>query len=198
MDSEEKRFLESVKEDISESTEDSDSKAEYFIIGMTFAVIAVSIFMFGLVSSKNSKLSYLDSKIQEEVTVPLNNLKKEREQVTSVSKQIDTLQTALSARVQHDKLVSNLASRTYKETSWKSFDYDSTSSLVRISAVADDFSAVAKSISSWRGLGSVSDVVLKSTRINSEEEYIEYSSEFEVDQINYSLSVKDATGGVKK
>ena len=189
LESEENRFLQSVKEDISDvSEEGSQAKAVYFIIGLSIATIAVSIFTFALSMSKDSQISSLDAQIEEQVTIPLNNLAKERKQVTAISGQLDILNTALSGRIKYALLVKDLATNTYKQSKWTGIDY--TQDKIVLSGSADDFTSASKVVSAFEGFKSVESVNLTSVNIEEESGAVEYVLELEVNQTGYKLISK--------
>lgn len=189
LESEENRFLQSVKEDISgASEEDSQGKAVYFIIGLSIATIVVSIFTFALSMSKDSQIASLDAQIEEQVTTPLNNLAKERKQVTAISSQLEVLNTALSGRTKYALLVKDLATNTYNQSRWTGIDY--TQEKIVLSGSADDFLGVSKAVSAFEGFGSVESVNLTSVNIEEESSAVEYVLELEVNQEGYKLVSK--------
>lgn len=190
MDSEEKRFLESVREDISDVSEgNNQEKSIFFIVGLSVATVLVSIFVLALSLSRNAQITSLEAQIEKQVTVPLNNLKEETKRVTDISVQLDVLNTALSSRVRYPLIVKDLASHTYKESRWNSIDYEE--GMVVLSGVADDFIGVSKVVSALEDFGSVKVVDLTSVNIDSQAGAIDYSIEFEVDETAYTYKARN-------
>lgn len=186
MESEENRFLASVKEDISDIGEgDNQDKATYFIIGLSIATVLVSIFVFALSMSKSSQIKSLDVQINEQVTIPLKNLAKERKQVTAVSSQLDVLNTALSSRIKYAQLVKDLATNTYKQSKWTGIDYSEEK--IVISGASDDFLSASKVVSALENFKVVKSVNLTSVNIEEESKMIEYVIELEIDQTGYKF-----------
>jgi len=178
--SEESRFLESVKEDIADVAEgDNQEKAVYFIIGLSIATVLVSIFVFALSMSKSSQIQSLDAQINEQVTIPLKNLAKERKQVTAIASQLDVLNTALSSRVKYAQLIRDLATNTYKQSKWTGIDYSEEK--IVLSGAADDFLSVSKVVSALENFKVIKSVNLTSVNIEEESKSIEYMIELEVD-----------------
>lgn len=192
MESEENRFLQSVKEDISDvSEEGSQGKAVYFVIGLSIATILVSIFAFALSMSKDSQIASLDAQIEEQVTVPLNNLAKERKQVTAISSQLDVLSTALSARTKYALLIKDLATNTYNKSKWTGIDYSQEK--IILSGSADDFMGVSKAVSAFENFKSIKSINLTSVNIEEESGAVEYVIELEVDKTGYKLISQKAS-----
>lgn len=186
MGSEESRFLESVKEDIADVAEgDNQEKAVYFIIGLSIATVLVSIFVFALSMSKSSQIQSLDAQINEQVTIPLKNLAKERKQVTAIASQLDVLNTALSSRVKYAQLIRDLATNTYKQSKWTGIDYSEEK--IVLSGAADDFLSVSKVVSALENFKVIKSVNLTSVNIEEESKSIEYMIELEVDQTGYKF-----------
>jgi len=184
--SEESRFLESVKEDIADVAEgDNQEKAVYFIIGLSIATVLVSIFVFALSMSKSSQIQSLDAQINEQVTIPLKNLAKERKQVTAIASQLDVLNTALSSRVKYAQLIRDLATNTYKQSKWTGIDYSEEK--IVLSGAADDFLSVSKVVSALENFKVIKSVNLTSVNIEEESKSIEYMIELEVDQTGYKF-----------
>jgi len=184
LESEENRFLQSVKEDISDVAEgDGQEKAVYFIIGLSIATILVSIFSFALSMSKDSQITSLDTQINEQVTVPLANLAKERKQVTAISGQLDVLNTALTSRIKYGQMIKDLATNTYKQSQWTGIDYSDEK--IILSGTSDDFLGASKAVSALEKFKAVKSVNLTSVNIEKESKLIEYVVEIEVDQTGY-------------
>jgi Tfp pilus assembly protein PilO len=191
LDSEEKRFLESVKEDISSAPEGEDqTKAVYFMIGLALATILVSIFTFALTMSKQSQITSLETQIEEEVTIPLNNLAKERKQVTAITGQLDVLSTALSSRIKYGQIVKDLASNTYKQTRWSSLDYGEEGQVV-LTGVADDFSNTSKAVSAFENFKITKIVDLSSVSIDESSGSVQYTFNMELDESGYKILSKN-------
>jgi len=186
LESEENRFLASVKEDISDIAEgDNQEKAVYFIIGLSIAAVLVSIFVFALSMSKSSQIKSLDVQINEQVTIPLKNLAKERKQVTAISSQLDVLNTALSSRIKYAQLVKDLATNTYKQSKWTGIDYSEEK--IVLSGAVDDFLSVSRVVSALENFKVVKSVNLTSVNIEEESKMIEYVIELEIDQTGYKF-----------
>ena len=187
MDSEEKRFLESVKEDISNAPENEDQvKKVYFMIGLALATVVVSIFVFALTMSKRSQITSLGAQIEEEVTVPLNNLAKERKQVVAVTGQLDILNTALSSRIKHGQTIKDLALNTHKQTRWSSLDYGEEGQVV-LTGVADDFANVSKVVSAFENFKTVKSVDLSSVSIDESSGSVQYILDITLDESGYKI-----------
>lgn len=194
MESEEKRLLESVREEIAGLDKGSEQeKAAYFIFGLTIAVVLTSIFTMIMVVSKSSQINSLDSQINEQVTIPLNNLAKERKQVTSISSQLDVLKTALSSRINYQKILSVLAKNTYSKTKWVGFDYSDDK--IVLTGLADDFAGVSKSVSAIKAASGVESAELTSVNINKENQSIEYAIAIKFNPVGFGMS---GTGSVNK
>lgn len=187
MDSEEKRFLESVKEDISNAPENEDQgKTVYFMIGLALATVVVSIFVFALTMSKRSQITSLGAQIEEEVTVPLNNLAKERKQVVAVTGQLDILNTALSSRIKHGQTIKDLALNTHKQTRWSSLDYGEEGQIV-LTGVADDFANVSKVVSAFENFKTVKSVDLSSVSVDESSGSVQYILDITLDESGYKI-----------
>lgn len=195
MDSEEKRFLESVKEDISSATEDGEEgKSFYFIIGLTLATVIVSIFTFAMVMSKQSQVTLLEAQIEEEVTVPLRSLTKEREQVAAITNQLEVLNTALSSRIKYGQIVKDLALNTYKQTRWSGLDYSDDQ--IVLTGVADNFAEISKTVSGFENLRVAKMVDLSSVSIDETSGFVQYTINLKLDESGYKVLNQNKTSAV--
>jgi hypothetical protein len=179
--------LESVKEDISNAPENEDQgKTVYFMIGLALATVVVSIFVFALTMSKRSQITSLGAQIEEEVTVPLNNLAKERKQVVAVTGQLDILNTALSSRIKHGQTIKDLALNTHKQTRWSSLDYGEEGQIV-LTGVADDFANVSKVVSAFENFKTVKSVDLSSVSVDESSGSVQYILDITLDESGYKI-----------
>ena len=179
--------MESVKEDISNAPENEDQgKTVYFMIGLALATVVVSIFVFALTMSKRSQITSLGAQIEEEVTVPLNNLAKERKQVVAVTGQLDILNTALSSRIKHGQTIKDLALNTHKQTRWSSLDYGEEGQIV-LTGVADDFANVSKVVSAFENFKTVKSVDLSSVSVDESSGSVQYILDITLDESGYKI-----------
>ncbi len=186
MESEEKRFLESVREDISDIADSGgQEKAVYFVIGLSIATLLASLFVFGLKSSKISQISSLDIQIEEQVTAPLKTLAKEEKQVTAIGNQLDVLSTALSSRIKYGQIFKELALNTYKKIKWVSVDY--SEERVVINGAADDFISASKAVTAFENFDAVKKVDLTSANIDESSGSIQFALELEIDETGYKF-----------
>lgn len=189
MDSDEKKFLQSVREDIKDTSgQNNQEKLVYFIVGLSVATVIVAIVSFALLLSKNSQVTSLEAQIKEEVTVPLQGLAKEKEQVTAISSQLEVLSTALAGRIKYPQIIKDLALNTYKQTRWDSVDYEGGE--VVISGKASDFMGASKVVSAYENYRSASGVNLTSINIDTQAGQVGYSIEMKVDEKGYKFISK--------
>lgn len=188
MPEEKNRLLESVKEDIAEATGESpQEKIAFFIIGLALAVVACSIYVFGLQKYKNSQISYLDQQISDEVTTPLKNLSKDKAQADLVLSQIDVLTTSLSKRIKYDQVLKDFRDNQYKNARWTSFAFDDSKGEITISGVAGNFDDMAKTVTAFRGMKAVQDVKLVSFGINADSKEVSFTISAKVDLSSYKV-----------
>lgn len=195
MPEEQDRLLESVKEDITGATgESSQEKVAFFLIGLSLAVVACSIYVFGSQKYKNSQISSLDQQINDEVTTPLKNLSKEKAQADLVLSQIDALTTSLSQRIKYDQILKDFRDNQYKNARWTSFGFNDNDKKITISGGAGNFDDVAKTVAAFKGMKAVQDVKLVSVGINADSKEVNFTIDIGVDFSSYKVLSSRGSG----
>lgn len=189
MSSEEKeKFLESVKSDISESVESGrDEVLSYFVIGVFIGVVVLSISFLAIEKARKYKISSLSRQIQQEVDVPMQSLAKEKVLNDEVVKQLDVLTSVLTGRVKYSKLFDDLKSKQLKKSLWTNFTLQKDN--IVITAKADNYADVAKSIAAIRQVKAVKDVKLSSATYDKESNKVNFTANISYDASLYKASL---------
>ena len=170
---EKEKLLESVRKDIKVPENRGMDYFSYFVIGLFIAVFVSLIVVLGLEKAKANKLEALEKEINNEVTIPLNSLAKEKKQIDLVSKQLEVLSTALSGRIKYSQILDDLRNGQYKQSLWTSFTIQQDK--ISIQGSASDFESVGKTVAAFRQIKSVKDVSLKSVTVNNETNAVDFS-----------------------
>jgi len=198
MSSEEnKKLLESVKDDISGSVDESrEDVLSYFIIGVFVSIIVLSVVFVGLQKTRQNKLATLDTQISQEVTAPLKAMEKEKLQNDTVLKQLSALSSSLSVREKYSVLLGDIKSNLYKKTYWDNFSVQKDS--IVVSGKVDGFQDVAKVTAGLRNIKSVTDIKLNSAILDKDSGKVNYSINIVYDSAAYQAAAKSpsATSGM--
>ena len=195
MSSEEnKKLLESVKDDITESVDENKEQVlSYFIIGVFAAVIILCVIFLGMQKARVNKLATLDTQINQEVSVPLKAMDSEVKQNETVLKQLNILSTMLSGREKYSTLLGDLKNNLFKKTLWDTFSVQKDT--IALSGRVDKFEDVAKVTAGLKGVKAVKDIKLRSAALDKESGKVNYSLSITYDSALYKTSGASASGG---
>jgi len=188
---EKEKFLESVKNDISDSAGSGrDEVLSYFIIGVFLGVIVLAISFLTIEKTRQYKISSLTKQIQQDVDVPMKSLAKEKIQNDEIVKQLSTLTSVLAGRVSYFKLFEDLRNGQFKKSLWTNFALQKDS--ITISAKADNYADVAKAVAAIRQVKAVTDVKLSSASLDKETNKISFTVNISYDPSLYKASPRSS------
>jgi Tfp pilus assembly protein PilN len=189
---EKEKFLESVKNDISESSGSGrDEVLSYFIIGVFVGVVVLAVSFLTIEKTRQSKISSLSQQMQQEVDVPMQSLATEKVQNDEIIKQLSTLTSVLAGRVDYSKLFDDLRGGQYKKSLWTNFALQKDS--ITITAKADNYADVAKAVAALRQLKAVKDVSLSSASLDKESGKINFTVNISYNPSLYKASARAST-----
>lgn len=186
MSSEEKhQILESVKQEIkADEGRDNEARLSYFVIGIFAGVLVAIILMMAWQKSKEYKISAQNQTISD-LDKNLQSVEGQQNQGVGLLKQLDIFSLVLNGRYKQSTLLDDLRKNQYKKSKWTNLSFQKSS--VIISAQADSFEDVAKSVTALKSLKAVKDVTLTSAGINSDTKKVEFEMTVLVDMSAYKM-----------
>lgn len=184
MSSEEKhQILEAVKQEIrADEGRDNEARLSYFVIGIFAGVLVALVLMMAWQKSKEYKISALDQTVTD-TDKNLKSLDDQESQSIGLLKQLDIFSVALSGRYSQSTILNDLRSNQYKKSKWTSLSFSKDG--VVVSAQADSFEDVAKSVSALKNMKAVKEVNLTSAGLNSQTKKIDFEMTVLVDLSSY-------------
>jgi len=192
MSSEEnKKLLDSVKDDITESVDDNKEQVlSYFIIGVFVAVLFLCVVFLGMQKTRLNKLVTLDTQINQEVTIPLKAMDNEVKQNETVLKQLNILTMMLSGREKYSTLIGDLRNNLFKKTLWDNLSVQKNT--IAISGKVDKFEDIAEVTAGLKNVKAVKEIKLRSATLDKESGKINYSLSIAYDETLYKNTSKDS------
>lgn len=179
------------QEDIVESKRNErEQAAAYAVMGLFFGVLIATLSLLFLDKQKQSTISSLDQQIQQEVTTPLASLAKDEQKVETVTKQLASLNSALSSRLKFATILDDLRKRAYGKSAWTALSYKDNE--FAISGYTDNFEELNKAVVAVKSAPSVKETKLTNATINEETKKVEFSLTVIVDNALYKVNATKA------
>lgn len=179
------------QEDIVESKRNErEQAASYAVMGLFFGVLIATLSLLFLDKQKQSTISTLDQQIQQEVTAPLASLAKDEQKVGTVTKQLTSLNNALSSRLKFATILDDLRKRAYGKSAWTALSYKDNE--FSISGYTDNFEELNKAVTAVKSAPSVKETKLTNASINEETKKVEFSLTVIVDNALYKANATKA------